>query len=780
MSGVVGFQIALELTKVFPISDVVQAAGHHILRLARDLRKSGSDLVVEADLAEVFGRGKIVSELEIKFKAATKITNITPLTSNSEIVLDSGPGPTVINAFRDPRYFASVVQLSFLSWVHNREKLASMLSLSMTRRYERAIHGASPDPGYEGIMKTLAACSSQTSSFSWSDYVNAVQARLQAAIPNYAYSPDYLTLSPSLLLGAMDCLYLVQRLPEDRKISVSNENGSITLVIWAHYILGLTVAITGTPGGTILFGSEKTAHVTIIWSRETKEYANQLFWPTETEDEEPTVRLLDKSLSVILEETPDPEQKVFQGGTEERHPVADYGTTYLRRLFNSSLITPDSDPIYEESVKLITAMAIHANDHLDRQSRVRKVTPRHPLPPTPPQKWYVDIWRILEASKLLFSSINIDTAGVDAYAKFLSTTTLNEATCPNSFAAFLARVDTGSSSIPKEKRLLDRIQHMAKIVLIFAHVANLEKCADMPIILTDDHPPLAPAFTEVFKGPDRRGKVESCTLFHAVVRLLTETEFDQRDDDPEFSSRITHFLFLCGDFGWSVFLDTVGDKDPASVRSELICVQKGTPTNSKTGERKFKIRDGAGIVFRTADHPDFSPLTRGPDYLPRRCARVLSRQEYWSTRSQEFESSLYFKVEPSSEWYRQMTERITMIDDVTSYRAMHDSLWQTFLTPECEHEVLPRIEKPVKLGPDAVVLMGWSNALELMQPFPERILIVLTRSDPRLRWLAIVSGALGRGIEPTYREMMLRSPKCCDECALVHVASMAGRWTLIL
>jgi len=57
------FQLALELSSVFPIRQAVKAMGDYILKLARDLRKSGSDLVVEEDLAEVFGRGKLSSDL---------------------------------------------------------------------------------------------------------------------------------------------------------------------------------------------------------------------------------------------------------------------------------------------------------------------------------------------------------------------------------------------------------------------------------------------------------------------------------------------------------------------------------------------------------------------------------------------------------------------------------------------------------------------------------------------------------------------------------------------
>jgi len=48
------FQLSVELTKIFPIRDVVSgAAGSlytQIVNFARDLRKSGSDLIIEEDL----------------------------------------------------------------------------------------------------------------------------------------------------------------------------------------------------------------------------------------------------------------------------------------------------------------------------------------------------------------------------------------------------------------------------------------------------------------------------------------------------------------------------------------------------------------------------------------------------------------------------------------------------------------------------------------------------------------------------------------------------------
>lgn len=82
---------------------------------------------------------------------------------------------------------------------------------------------ASPGPGIEGIMSTLAACSSQSSDFSWAYYVQQVESRFRASMTNYHYHSSHLRLTRSLLLAAMDYLYLVQRFPEDRRITVSNE-----------------------------------------------------------------------------------------------------------------------------------------------------------------------------------------------------------------------------------------------------------------------------------------------------------------------------------------------------------------------------------------------------------------------------------------------------------------------------------------------------------------------------------------------------------------------------
>ena len=237
------FQLSLELASVFPIGAILKSIGSNIWSLALGLRKSGSDLVVEVELAQIFGRGQISEELEKSFRDAVKLGDVVPLQSNSTICLDSSPGPSMRNALSNSYFFATVVQLSLLGWIHNRDDFASLLAKCMRARVEAKMPDASIDPGVEGIAATMAACNSQSSGFDWSVYVEAVETRLKSVLSDYQHSPDYLKLPRSLLLAAMDYLYLVQRLPDDRKMTVSNQMGSVTLIIWAYYVLGLTVAL---------------------------------------------------------------------------------------------------------------------------------------------------------------------------------------------------------------------------------------------------------------------------------------------------------------------------------------------------------------------------------------------------------------------------------------------------------------------------------------------------------------------------------------------------------
>ena len=766
MPANIGLQISLELSKILPIRSVVDTVGSQILKLVRDLRLSGSDIVVEEDLAEVFGRGQINPELEKKFKDVVKIHNFVPLSHGCVISLDSGPGPTMLRAFRDRRYFAMIIQLSLLAWMHCRQDLATMLSQAMTERFDMGVPEASPGPGTDGIILTLTACSSQSSAFSWADYVQQVEHRFQASFTNYYHHSDYIKLTPSLLLAAMDYLYLVQRFPEDRKITVSNEIGCITLIIWAHYALGLTVSVVEPASDTeLVFGNHQSPHMVITWHEAKKTEIDYLWWPAATDDAGPEIRLLDSKMSVILEIAQQAEERI-NISDDERHPLRNYGVIFLQRLFNTVAITSDHDPIYEETAKWATALAIHTDRRLDRNNDLD--APERLCPAAS-----VEIWRILASARLIFADIPLQAAHIDSYARFLGETALDKDNLPSTFNAFLKKVPDNQPRSPAA-RLLFNVKHLAMIVLIFAHVSEIESCADLPIAFID---PVALCFNKLMdEGPKERPRLHARTILCVVANLLTGQDYvHEPDADPH--------LLLSSDFGWSVFLDTVGDKDPGVIRPELVHVKRGTPTNSKTKERKLRILDGRS--HGPARMPSTYLLLRGLEYSPRLAARVhlsSGRQEYWTSRTQEFEASVYLSVEPSPEWRQH--PGVSPWQQVIRYGTMHESLWNTHSTPYCDH---PRVSepKPTKLGPDAVALMGSTYSSEsdaqneTHELYPERIIIYLTRGDARIRWLAIENAAFARG-NPLYREVMLRTDGCCDACALEHTASLPGRWTLIL
>ena len=296
------------------------------------------------------------------------------------------------------RYFAMATQLSWLSWIIERRELATMIDNSLRRRFEMKLPDTCPGPGYGGVEATLAAISTQTSAFMWSHYAQEVEARLRTSIPGFQYSALYLKICPNVLLGAMDYLVLVQSLPDDRRIFISNEIGCIALTVWANCILGLTVAITNTVAGPIIFGDAKQPQMFIKWSNISiggNTYGGA--WPTDTTDVTGSqICLLDRNMEVILDRN-DEETYRSMISIQERHPLLGYGTLYLRRAFNTNQITDDNSPLYEESVKLITALSINASQRLNR--KMGGVPDELRTSPLLRNHITLEMWRIMDATK---------------------------------------------------------------------------------------------------------------------------------------------------------------------------------------------------------------------------------------------------------------------------------------------------------------------------------------------------------------------------------------------
>jgi hypothetical protein len=101
------FQLTVDLTKLIPIDTIIRTSVGQLWNLARSLRNSGSDILVERDLAEIFGRAIVDAKFEKSFRDAVNIHRVVPLFDGLELELDVGIGPTLRRAFKETEYMAT-------------------------------------------------------------------------------------------------------------------------------------------------------------------------------------------------------------------------------------------------------------------------------------------------------------------------------------------------------------------------------------------------------------------------------------------------------------------------------------------------------------------------------------------------------------------------------------------------------------------------------------------------------------------------------------------------
>ena len=56
---------------------------------------------------------------------------------------------------------------------------------------------------------------------------------------------------------------MVQSLPEDRRIMIDKQLGLVSIIVWAHSILGLSVIVKDSPDGNVTFRAIESPQVVI-------------------------------------------------------------------------------------------------------------------------------------------------------------------------------------------------------------------------------------------------------------------------------------------------------------------------------------------------------------------------------------------------------------------------------------------------------------------------------------------------------------------------------------
>ena len=534
------FSFNLELAKILPIRAAVTYTGEALVELVGSLKASGSDFLIEEDLATIFGRGKIDSVLENKFQSVVRINSISPLYGGSDIVLNSGPGPTVGRAFKNRFYMASVIQLSFLAWIHEERSLAAALVDCMRIRYEMRLPGAAPEPGYDDIIKTLQVCSSQTSHFHWDTIVNHVKGRLPKSVQFFERNRREnqcniaMFLPANILLGTMDYLYMVQSLPEDRFILVDRQQGLVPLVVWAHFILSLSVSVEGGPDGVVVFGDSRRPQVVIKWVNGSPDRYSHNYWYTfDAHEVHPqAIYLLDGNGEVLLERSKLLDNGLIKVDGQERHRLSGYGTAFLYRRLCKAQLLADDNALLTETANLAVSNAIAFSRRLRRPllSTVKADIPRQ-------NHLNVELWRLFKSAEMLFSGLKLDKSTITENSKKIAGFTSADVRFPSAINSWLEQDDDNFLPIQPKDSISAWITELSSWIIAFGQVENIEVCAHLPMVRDTTGSAVIPGISmNLLKSVDMDHRIWMNLILH-LMDGNTDTDRGHRSEAVFLESR---------------------------------------------------------------------------------------------------------------------------------------------------------------------------------------------------------------------------------------------------
>ena len=745
------FALSLELTRIAPVGLVTTKAAEALMSLARNLQNSGSDIVIEEDLADVFGRCRISGSLASSFKTVILNHGKPTRIFDDMIALVDGPGPTVGRALQDSPYLATVIQTSLLLSTHEKHSLAE----SIRQTIEKSQEGAPPDhatrapPSSSGILGVLKAIEEQTSAYNWSGHSLAVAEQLPHVIRHLAKQ----AIPPAILTGVLRMLPMVQSLPSDRLIYIEGSLGMCTLVVWAHHVLGLAVLIktNDTKFGDVKLGGDREGDEQVIIDTHIKQSRT------------PSITLLDSTREELFQirQTPDdaPLDSCF------KIPTKGYGKAIMREECG---MLPNSDErlrvsVIDDMSLVALAFAFIITKHLVRG-------------PKQQSRWIVSSQLILDAARLLFDD-SLTEQAVSEYISIYSSRPLDHTLAPpasvvsyiRSSSQFIAQTSLNVAEEHKTRMwtLLVRTARVLSVVIIaLAHVRNFRSCENLPLAATYCMELLGNHSLHINLGTwngTESVTVNEDTWLNTIAILLTGHRFgaDVYDMYEDTAGNDKQPLFnqacLVSDRGWSLYIPTFGTSDPSLVDRDFISISKGVPV--RNGVWKRQIVDGPS-QFLSTQTSDWV-LNAGPG----------------GTGELRCSNNVYFQPSLCGDREDTFVVTVRLVDQVgdhalvrrTGYRELNGALSLLNKSESCTH----RSQKG-----DKIVLSPGCSTVEGFGDFSERdgkVTICLTAYDRAARWRAIIATACLENVQ-----VLLRGATCCFSCAVDQVARQPGKWFLIL
>ncbi|KAL8947809.1 MAG: hypothetical protein Q9222_005948 [Ikaeria aurantiellina] len=757
------FASTVELTRLLPpIKWATSKAGKAIMSRARELRQSGSDIVVEEDLASVFGRCRVSTALTSSFK-----TLVTRSSSNASLIesitLQGGPGPTISRAFQEPPYFAMVVQLSLLTWTFNIHYLATAIADSLRDRLDGAPSTTSllSSPDRAGVLGVLRSCEEQTSAFNWNMMLDAVSRTL-----GYRGRDAPIDFPPFILQGLIDMFPMVQSLPGDRLIHIQLpvgdrlDAGSSTLVVWAHHVLDLTVLVQPRRSGgqeqrNIRFGNSEV---------------EQIFIEEVQADEEAFITLLDSQKEHLLTIKPDPDVDNGLIGAVRRIPAKGWGNAFfLDEMAHLSSMKTRNMAILEELQLVTAAFACLIADHLIKDDSAR-YHEKDTVHPRSIMCCKVDEHRLLQASRFLFDNASIRQREIDSYvAQYRYKTLDDHLPRPPALeaAARSIRLEPNGKNVAHDEWniITGHARRLSILLIAFANVVNLDQCEDLIFA--------GFAFNSMFQ--------------HTLAEQLEEWDGKSAlavPDDAWLQAMAIPLLgyqggvwklpwekvCLISDKGWSAWLSTFGDSDPAYLNPGSIMLGRGKPC--RNGVWKIGIWDSGQRVFQMMTDPRRAESCGDATSL--HCAeKIIVDTPYCGEGENVFVVSARFRLPHGGQSHRTIHR--------VGYRELHTCLWWAQSSSPCSHR--SRTTNSVSLALGCATVAGFGNDLN---DTDERILIFLTAYNSGARWFALATlpwlSVLGDEEDTggDSRQLLLRHNDTCYQCLIHQAASRPGRWYLIL
>lgn len=628
-------------------------------------------------------------------------------------------------------------------------------------------------PGFDGIFRTLESISSETSSFDWSELVEKARSQLHAVVMlgDLKYSGDTLCLPPQTLLRCLDTLYIVQRDPDERLMTVNEREGMLTLIVWAHCVLGLCVLVKNIKTSQeVLFSNDANPNPVIIFN----------LYGRATTPNEPAVCLFDRinSLSISIN---DESENIFRLVARERLKLRGYGTIALCRLLDESLGTlnrsSEIPPHLIEAAELIISMACLVSSKLVRGPDVKE--------PALNKRCDIKFSQIYNAARLFFGHpFSTDFADSLPYSeesaeqifiRMQKTKNWEAAFSENAIpSAILHRL-----KISKYKgNWVDDFCELATTLVSFAMCPTLSDCADMKLVFAPPFEDYGGLGRQVRKWNGEIIKIQSHDVFAHLCRLLVGDDLFLRFGTSEDGD-----VFMVSDFGWTVSLATYGDNDPATVDPGRVYIREGVPTNPRNMERRLRVRDGQDPPFELSREgvPSLDPVSdrNTATYKPRCISPIQKRTEYLASRQNGFHLSVKLAGVHTENLQEEGIQ--PRFQATVRYRGLHEALWDTHLAPPCSHK-----HREYTDGSEAKLSMGMATAAGLWawgpeykkvgDPLPERLVVVLVKGDKSARWLSVMAASSrARG-----RHVMIRGSTSCEDCAVHEAAQMPGRWAIII